>query len=157
MNYSEKASKFLELSEIDNPNVIQNRQLSELRDQLAALGLEPQHRKGLTYRALVYDNRKMIARFLNLKEAKKDTKGLGRRLKSLGIDINQTYELRHMLAEFKKKAKEVERQKDIRHVNFDRQIFEAECDRLMAAGDDDDEDEEETADSAAGQLAFGTV
>lgn len=152
MNYSEKASRFLELSGIDNPSGYQKTQISELRRKLATLGLDPQHPKGLTYRALVYDNRKLIEKFLNLSASKKDTAGLGYQLKNLGIDINRPQELRRILGEIKVAAKKVEQQKNPAYtVGLGRQGADADLDQEF-----DEMDGEEMVEEA-NQLAFGTT
>ena len=116
MTYSEKASSLIELSGIEKPQAWQREKYSRLRDELAAVGLDPQHTKGLTYRALVYDYRTMIENYLNLRDAKKDTEGTGYRLKSLGININNTKQLRTILNGFKTAVKDAARQSDYDHV-----------------------------------------
>ena len=128
----EKASDFLKYAGIEKPDSYQRTKFSELRNRLAALGLDPMNTKGLTYRALVYDNKARIEHFLSLLESKKDTKGLGRQLKNVGIDISKPQELHRILASIKVKAKEVAKLKDAEHINYNRQAYEAECDRTLA-------------------------
>ena len=108
MTYSEKASSLIELSGIEKPQAWQREKYSRLRDELAAVGLDPQHTKGLTYRALVYDYRTMIENYLNLRDAKKDTEGTGY--------INNTKQLRTILDGFKTAVKDAARQSDYDHV-----------------------------------------
>ena len=126
MKYSEKASKYLELCGIEHPTSYQQEKISNLRRELAALGLDPQHPKGLTYRALVYDNRRVIEAFLDLIESKKDTNGLGRQLRGFGIDISKPQELRRLLASFKTNAKAIDKKKTTKGVNLARQACDAD-------------------------------
>jgi hypothetical protein len=149
MKYSEKASKYLELSGIDNPTSYQASQISSLRRELAALGLDPQHTNGLTYRALVYDNRRLIEAFLELSDNKKDTAGIGRQLHSFGIDISKKQELHRILAGFKVHAKAIDRKKTAKGINLARQAYEADCAQLDA------EMAAEAANGDINNLAFG--
>jgi hypothetical protein len=150
MKYSEKASKYLELCGIDNPTSYQADKISELRRELSALGLDPQHSTGLTYRALVYDNRHLIETFLDLSDSKKDTAGIGRQLHRFGINISKKQELRRILASFKINAKAIDRKKTAKGVNLARQAYEADCAQLDA------EMAAEATANETNRLAFGT-
>lgn len=125
MKYSEKASKYLELCGIDSPTHYQAEKLSQLRRELSAIGLDPQHPNGLTYRALVYDNKRLIETFLDLCDSKKDTLGLGRQLHRFGIDINKKAELRRILASFKTNAKVIDRKKTVKSIGLGRMTSDA--------------------------------
>jgi hypothetical protein len=150
MKYSEKASRYLELCGLEKPDRYQAEKLSSLRRELSALGLDPQHTTGLTYRALVYDNRRLIEAFLDLSDNKKDTAGIGRQLHSFGIDISRKQELRLMLAKFKTCKKETDRKKTVKGVNLAKQAFESEW------AQEDAEIAAEEKVGEANRLAFGT-
>ena len=163
MNYSDKVSTFLELSGLDFESLEphQKVKLKNLRRRLSALGLDPQQPKGLTYRALVYDNRKKVKEFLYLSSQKKGTKGLGWQLKSLGIDINKPQQLRLLLNTFSTCAKEIDRKKDVDRINPARAEADAQwaaVDAEIAAAEEEAEDSEVALEAVetANQFAFGT-
>ena len=142
---SVKVSEFIVLNGTKKPNAQQRDDYSRLRGELAALGLDPQHINGLAYRALVYDNKTMIENYLKLVDSKKDTKGTGKRLKALHIDISNTKQLRNILAGFKTAAKDADRQKNRQHIKPGRKAredYDAEFRAEMIAEDQENAEKE---------------
>ena len=157
MKYSKNASRFLELSKIKNPTSAEIKERNRLRSELAAIGLDPRHQDGLEYRALVYDNRRLIEVFLDLSDKKKDTNGLGWQLRGFGIDISKKDKLRHILAGFKTSAKDNDKKKAIKRVSMTKPTFDdIEAAQVVEGEDDEDNEDAEYGDIPTGYAIAGT-
>lgn len=143
-----KASK----SKLTTDEIQQSRQL---RRELSARGLDPQHIVGLEYRALVFTYKSKVTAFVNMRTDDKRIVPTYLFLQKVGINPDQR-ELARLLAEFKQNAKRVDKRKTERFTEFARPRFAANDDtvRLTDLTEDDFAEEDRLLDEAADELAY---
>lgn len=109
--YVKKAKNFLALAGIKKPTSEQADDYNKLRSQLAAHGLNPQHTKGLEYRALVLDNMTKVETYLRMIDQKKKATDITYELKKVGILTggHHNQQLRNIVTDIKKSATEHEK------------------------------------------------
>ncbi len=137
-NVLTKAQKYIALNEQQASGskltTAEIQQCRQLRRELAARGLDPQHITGLEYRALVFTHKAKVATFVSLRPGDKRTVPTYLFLKKAGIEPDQQ-RLARLLAEFKQNAKRVDKQKTERFSEFSRShrltdLTEADFDEL---------------------------
>ena len=114
--YEEMAKAYVDLSEIAQPTSEEAQKYSQLRRQLSARGLDPQHPVELEYRARIYDHRSRVETFVSLHEHDSRTPQLYIYLKNHGINPDDRQKLRYILTQFKLNAKATDRKKTARSV-----------------------------------------
>lgn len=156
MKIRAKASRFLELSRVSNLTTKQAKELSDLRRELSACGLDPQHPVGLENRALVHDNIGRVEAYLNTCKAKNgEDKERAAALKDIGINTDNKDELRLIVASIKQHIRAVDRKKTVKGVCLARSASDIALIEDLNAEDDDDASEEEKkqmAEIAAAEL-----
>jgi signal transduction histidine kinase len=149
-NIIEKSKKYIELSGKEAAGskltAEEAKQVQELRRELSARGLDPQHVVGLDYRALVFAYKSKVATFVAMRENDKYYASTRYYLQSAGIEPDQQ-RLGRMLAEFKQNAKSIAKKKTTRGVCMARQERERAITAIVA------EISEEDAQRAAEELA----
>lgn len=144
-----KAQKYIELntkaskSKLTADEIQQSRQL---RRELSARGLDPQHIVGLEYRALVFAYKAKVTAFVNMRTDDKRIVPTYLFLQKVGINPDQR-ELARLLAEFKQNAKRVDKRKTERFTEFARP-------RLTDLTEDDFAEEDRLLDEVADELAY---
>lgn len=115
----EKAKNYIDLSSKEAAGskltADEARQAQELRRELSARGLDPQHIVGLEYRARVFAYKTKITGFVAMHENDKRFASTCRFLQNVGIDPDQQ-RLGRILAEFKQNAKAISKKKTAKGV-----------------------------------------
>ena len=163
--YTAKAIRFIELSNISNPDASQRAEYQKLRDELSARGLNPQSPQELIERTMVYDNASDVKKYCEIHErishADKSTQAnqarldeLECKLKAAGIQNLDRHYLTRCLASFKVEHKRVDKRKRAsRHNVSPAREFADQRQAQIAAEIADEEAQAAAAELAAEQEA----
>ena len=163
--YTAKAIRFIELSNISNPDAAQRAEYQKLRDELSARGLNPQSPKELIERTMIYDNASDVKKYCEIHErishADKSTQTnqarldeLECKLKAAGIQNLDRHYLTRCLASFKVEHKRVDKRKRAsRHNVSPAREFADQRQAQIAAEIADEEAQAAAAELAAEQEA----
>lgn len=150
MKYKEKATRFVELSQLATLAPAEKQERQALHDELFSRGFNPKDPKGIIERATIFDHRTTVKKYCELHErvshADRCTtdktaslKQLERRLKKLGLTNLDRHHLQRILGSFEpnkrlaskashKKAPNRARQ----YADAAREAFQSELDQLVA-------------------------
>ena len=163
--YTAKAIRFVELSNISNPDASQRAEYQKLRDELSARGLNPQSPQELIERTMIYDNASDVRKYCEIHErishAGKSTQTnqarldeLECKLKAAGIQNLDRHYLTRCLASFKVEHKRVDKRKRAsRHNVSPAREFADQRQAQIAAEIADEEAQAAAAELAAEQEA----
>ncbi len=126
--FEQMAMDYVELSRIKKPNAEQAKSFNELRRELSARGLNPQHIDGLIYRATVYDNKTAVATYVKMHDDDSRRAQYRARLHRAGIDWHDKQKLSHILADIAHCAKVIDKKKTTKGVCLSRE----DCDQRTA-------------------------
>lgn len=153
-----KAQKYIELNTKASKSKLtadEIQQSHQLRRELSARGLDPQHVVGLEYRALVFTYKAKVTAFVNMRTDDKRIVPTYLFLQKVGINPDQR-ELARLLTEFKQNAKRVDKRKTERFTELARPRFAANDDavRLTDLTEDDFAEDDRLLDEIADELGY---
>lgn len=118
-NIIEKAKYYIDLTSKEaigsKLTAEEAKKAQELRRELSARGLDPQHIVGLDYRALVFAYKTKVTGFVAMRDNDKRFASVSAELQRLGIEPDQQ-RLARILAEFKQNAKVIDKKKTTKGV-----------------------------------------
>ena len=144
MKYSEKVQQYLSISAKEAAGTKLSKQeaqkMHDLRRELAAKGLDPQHSVGLAQRALILDHKAKVANYVAMRNTDKRFGEMAVQLANMGIKPDQQ-QLSRTLRDIETNAKAIDKKKTVRRTNVSRQYADkklAELEAEMAAESDEE-------------------